>query len=840
MGRPTDRESRFLGLVLSALFMTCLIPFASAAGGGGVIDVGSFSLTDYETTEFDTYELHFDIVELLSNDADIEVQVELSSFDGTPFELLSQNITVVSDSTQQVHFSLTSIPYGYTIVEVELLGDVGTPNATQSVALSRTLHRLKPYDISLASEGQVLFSGIDDNGNDTGNITLHDGDFMRSEIAVLNDGDYPWNGTLSYSLLNEGVYDNQTFSNLAVASQSSVIVQFNSTFGLIEGTAQVSFSLNLSGDGDSSDESREVNISILPPPLPLMGMSIEYLSTNATAGEVVEWKLNVSNTGNLDFQGTLSCDFGQESVLNIEVMIPVQSTSLQTISSTARPNLLVCQLVGMRIDAASNSPFFYAYHVESAAFESAGSNIPAMLNGPWHEGDMVLFSMLIRNHGDFPGHANLVCETQGVEYSSNPLQLDVDAAGEVSVWVPLSNPGDQVVNWSLSSSDGSIDAGLNGTLLVPVQSQQILTPTITSVSWDAENGIRFSWSVEMSEGIDRQVRIRLGYSDSGFDEYPLDYIVTLESGVTSGHYVLGFVDTDRVSIRTTPVNWTSSASFTSFSKSVPDERPSYTVDFGQISVPNRPIPGETGSVTVQIRNGGDVDGTSGYLVLSTQEGKFLGEKTTEVLESNQELSYSFSFIWPEGTSASLKVTWIVGSQNLVATNTFQSGAVVVEDEGYQPPWVGLFGGIVLAVVVVLGARIYHNRATDSASPSTKTKSNVLSKNRKKQTSTAEKIQIGCPECGRHLRVPADYGGLVRCPDCSNRFEVTPRVAVDEEKLGEEQDEEPVEVVDEESDGKKEIHCPECNQSLRIPSEYSGSVRCPACEEVFSAEPSLDN
>ena len=93
MGRPTERESRFLGLVLSALFMTCLIPFASAAGGGGVIDVSSFSLTDYETTEFDTYELHFDIVELLSNDADIEVQVELSSFDGN---LGTHKITIMN------------------------------------------------------------------------------------------------------------------------------------------------------------------------------------------------------------------------------------------------------------------------------------------------------------------------------------------------------------------------------------------------------------------------------------------------------------------------------------------------------------------------------------------------------------------------------------------------------------------------------------------------------------------------------------------------------------------------------------------------------------------------
>ena len=39
----------------------------------------------------------------------------------------------------------------------------------------------------------------------------------------------------------------------------------------------------------------------------------------------------------------------------------------------------------------------------------------------------------------------------------------------------------------------------------------------------------------------------------------------------------------------------------------------------------------------------------------------------------------------------------------------------------------------------------------------------------------------------------------------------------------------------ETDGKVEIHCPECTQSLRIPEDYTGSVRCPACEEVFSAE-----
>ena len=54
------------------------------------------------------------------------------------------------------------------------------------------------------------------------------------------------------------------------------------------------------------------------------------------------------------------------------------------------------------------------------------------------------------------------------------------------------------------------------------------------------------------------------------------------------------------------------------------------------------------------------------------------------------------------------------------------------------------------------------------------------------------------------------------------------------------EEEPVEVIEDIGDGKIEIHCPQCAQSLRIPSEYTGSVRCPACEEVFFAEPRVED
>ncbi|RJU80230.1 MAG: hypothetical protein DWC09_07475 [Candidatus Poseidoniales archaeon] len=826
MGRGEGSQSKCLALCITALFLTCLLPLVSATGGGAVLDVSSFSLADFETTEDSTYDLQFDIIELLSSDAEVEVQVELSTLDGTQFAVLSQNLTVAADSVLPVQFSLTSLPYGYTNVDVELLGEIGSPNSTQAITLSRTLHRLQPADISLATSGQILLSGLTSNGAATGNVSIHDGDYLRTEVAIINDGDFSWTGTLSQSLNVGSVYENQTSSEVTVDAQSSFIVFFTSTLQLTEGSASLELALNDTGDGDSSDETRSIIFEVSPPPLPLMTLAFSSDLGELTAGDAIEWNLSVSNTGTLDFDGQLVCMFGQETLYDAPFTLSIDSMTNLSLQSTARPDLLSCSVLGMRISTLSTSTVSLAFDIESAAFEFAGSSIPAVLNGPWHEGDTAVFSMLVRNHGEKMGHVMLVCETLGIEYASNALLLDVDAAGEVSVSLPMSTVGDQAVNWSLSSTDGSIDSGLNGTVMVPVAAQQTLTPKITSVAWDAVNGVTFEWSVEMSEGIDRPVRIRLGYTESGLDIYPMDYEVTLSAGTTSGAFTVGFVDSERVSIRATPLNWTTGFGFSSFSLSIPDERPSYSVDFNPLSTPNRPLPGQTGSVTVQVRNSADVAGAEGYLVVSTQGGLFLGEKQTDALGANSDSNYQFSFEWPDLDSAPLKVTWVVGDSSFTATNTFQSGVVVVEEASFEFPWVGVIGGVMLAVVIGAVVRIYQNRSTDSSVAKPENSSSSKKKKKAAKATKVEKIQIGCPECERQLRVPADYGGQVRCPDCSNRFDVTPRIDSSRQEV----EEEPAV----ESDGKIEIHCPECTQSLRIPEDYTGSVRCPACEEVFSA------
>ncbi len=830
MGRGESANSKRCAFFLSALLATFLLPLVSATGGGAVIDVSTFSLEDFATTEESTYELEFTVVELLSSSAEVEVQVELSSLDGTVFDTQSQNVTLSADSSQLVQFSLTDIPYGYTVVHVELLGELGSPNATQALTLNRTLQRLQPIDISLASEGQILLNGMTSAGQPTGNVTIHDGDYLQTEVAVINDGDFSWSGYLSSSLFSNGSYENQTTPLLEVEPLSSTIVLINSTLALREGLANLMLELNDSGDGNSADESRQVMFQVSPPPLPLVTLSIEFLSLDAVAGDSISWNLSIANTGAKAFDGTLTCTFGSSILFDGMIEVLVQESVTEVLTSTSRPDVLTCFVNGMRIDNASVSLVSLSYDVESAAFESAGSSSPALLNGPWHKGDMAVFSMLVRNHGELPGSVALVCESNGQSYVSEDLLLDIDAAGEITVQVPLSLEGEQPVNWSLRSPDGSIDAGLNGTLLVPVGVQQTLAPMITSVTWDAEKGVEFGWSIEMSEGIDRPVRIRLGYSASGLEVYPLDYQVLLPAGISTGTQTLGFIGAEKVSIRATAVNWTTGFGFSSYTLSVPDERPLHSIQFNPISVPNRPLPGETSIVSILVSNTGDADSGAGYLVISTAEGSFLGEQSTLSVASNSEVSYPFSVSWPDGQSVSLKATWIVGEERFDASNTFQSGEVVVDETSFSPPWFGLLGGLFGAIAIGACIRIYQNRQVGSSKPKPVKEKSNRSKTAQTRSADVEKIQIGCPECGRQLRVPSDYGGQVRCPDCENRFEVEPRV-----EHADEVEEEVEEVEERTTDEKVEVHCPECQQSLRIPQGYAGSIRCPACEEVFSAE-----
>ena len=146
---------------------------------------------------------------------------------------------------------------------------------------------------------------------------------------------------------------------------------------------------------------------------------------------------------------------------------------------------------GDRISQSSVSQTSITLSVESAEFETAGGDIPASLLGPWHEGDDVRLSILVRNHGSKAGNVKIICEVAGISYSGDSIQLGVDEAGEIFVDVPMMDSGLQMLNWSLQSLDGAIDPGLFGTLNISVEQRQTVEISIYSVSWDEQKGLSF-------------------------------------------------------------------------------------------------------------------------------------------------------------------------------------------------------------------------------------------------------------------------------------------------------------------------------------------------------------
>ena len=130
------------------------------------------------------------------------------------------------------------------------------------------------------------------------------------------------------------------------------------------------------------------------------------------------------------------------------------------------------------------------------------------------------------------------------------------------------------------------------------------------------------------------------------------------------------------------------------------------------------------------------------------------------------------------------------------------------------PFVAIGGGIAIAACVIFVLHLRRGSGDASSIEKKLVKKKAAPKPEKKDT---EPVERSCPSCDRTLRIPGDYSGTVRCPDCSEKFEVEAEPSVD---LDEELDSIDDEVVEEKPVEKKiEIACPQCSSKLRVPSSY---------------------
>ena len=811
----------------SVIFVITLLllnlPTVAASGNGVLINDSTINLTDFQATNDSYFVLEFDLDSFgVSSTGYFEgaIHYEMQKMDGSVLSNQSVNFNISESSNQQIVINLTGLDFGYTVITLGLTGDIGVESQSHLSHFERTIHRQHPLNISIAPTSSIIFESIDATNTTTGNNSISDGDYLQLQIPIINNGDFNWTGSLNITLDDGNVLEEGVSNQFQVNDFQTAIITYNSTNQFFEGDLIVTIELDGELDSYLEDNARLFTISVQPPPLPIIQVGITFDDENLVAGDQLQLEVMIYNNGTVGFTGELECDFNAESITDTSIIAAPQSNLSTNVSVITKPGLIICEVIGQRMDFSSNNLSTIQINVESAMFELAGSSSPSALRGPWHVGDEAEMSLLIRNSGEITGNASLQIESNGVTIQGQSVTLLPGEAGEVTLLMPVSQVGQQTINWSLYTPDGDTIGDLSGSIYIPVAQRQTLDFTLTEVTWDIDEGIDASWSIDLSNGVERGVNIKIGYSYLSEETTIFDVDMVLEPGNTAGQINIGTVSADFVIIRVQELNWMAESSFSSFTKSIPDERPDYGIEFTGQSNPNRPSVDQQSSVSVTISNSGEISGPNGNLILYDQGGKILDQRTTDGLASGESTLVTFSFPWPAGSEVTLNCKWDYGEDSKSIDRQFISSVIEQDSSKTSIPWSGILGGLAVAAVVILLIRLKNPTKTG-----TKSVKSTVSKNPKSKDVSAIKIEISCPECARQLRIPQGYSGTVKCPDCAKSFEVDePAEEIEEEE----------EIVETPNDGKIEISCPDCSQSLRIPSSYEGSVRCPSCKTIFKS------
>ena len=684
------------------------------------------------------------------------------------------------------------------------------------------VHANGPVDVQFVGVNSLTYSGADENAVLTSNATVRQGDRLHLEIPVENVGTNAQTVSVTVEIRQATWNETVFFEGVSIDAMSTEVLVYLSSTDVIEGELEVEMSIN-----DTSIEQND-SIQVGPPPLPNVQLDLELAAENYLAGDLIQFNLTSTNAnGERAFDGTLVCIFLGEEAFNETLTVGVGQTVVESLEIYARPGVLEC-LYGDDRNLTTPTPVSYSLEgLPSAIFDEAGSSGFSLIGGPWHDGDDLQTSFILRNQGDAEGSATLKVVHQGTEYNSDPITLAAGAAGELQLDFKDLPAGDHTYNWSIVSTNGIVLENLAGSV-----SFTVLVSQSMFVEVDVEqgsSGLLLNWNASITNGVDRDVKLRYGYRLSGTDVYLIEQIVTLGSGTLAGQTTLGDVPGDTVLVRMEPIGWVASTNSYIATAAFETIDAEYSLQIDPITLPREPIQGQQVTVTVMLQNTASVDGPSGVLYLTDSTGLLLGEVSTDPLQASSSRNVDFMFTTPYVNEMLLTAEWRYDSFVVEDEQSVLVSEEVVEEASMDIPFVAIGGGIAIAACVIF---VLHLRRGSGDASSVEKKPAKKKASPKQEKKNVEPVERSCPSCDRTLRIPGDYSGTVRCPDCSEKFEVEAEPSVD---LDEELDSIDDEVVEEKTVGKKvEIACTQCSSKLRVPSSYKGSVRCPSCSNVFSA------
>ena len=828
---------RRLSLALVVLLVLPLFSGVQAQGGAVLIEEASFGISDYATVESTNLSTTLEVHEMVGSTANITLLLKVESLEGSLLFNQTQTLSELGAfEHRNISANFTGLPYGFSKVTAELLGEVGSNTSTHSSSISRTVQRLRPLSISLGGVGSIVSEPVHQNGSSTTNLSLNAGDYLRIAFPIINDGDVNWTGGAVVDLHNNGQHEQVLLENASVDASSSSMVTLEPTLQLTEGA--LSWWVNLTGDVGTEPGTHELNgtWTVGPPPLAMLEAELSSDADEVEAGETLTVHLQVWNNGTVSYAGGLSCLEDGVVVLNLsDVRIDSDTSSNWTFERSAKPMVVVCETVGARIAPSSTFPVILNIAMPSAVFESAGSSTPTLSGGPWHKGDTVAANLLLRNTGVLDGRVRLVLAIDSSVAQGTWVELSEGSAGEVTSSMQLLNDGTQTLSWSLESDDGLVVGADEGTLSMTVRAQQSVGVSLMDVNKTANEGVQFTVELNLDEGNERTVRLQVGYETGDSTVFLQENDLLLQQGTQHLTFSFGDVEADSLVAQISPVGWLIGPGPLASTASLPDDATVYWIEFSSTTDPIRPVQGDRVNLQLTVRQTGPFQHSQGDVWVVDSYDTSLAKVTSPAWQGESERVFSTEITWPKGSNVALQALWHVNGDTVSTEVTYVSGDTVDESTNQWPlaaiAWGLMLGG---AVSLVLRLRAQKQHGPQRKKEPTKGKSSTTT-----SVSKDEKREVSCPECDRRLRVPVSYSGNIGCPDCSFKFTVEASAPPSSQIEAEDDDDiEIQETVKEESPEKIEIGCPACDQTLRIPRSYQGSVRCPSCTQVFKADEGL--
>jgi uncharacterized CHY-type Zn-finger protein len=282
----------------------------------------------------------------------------------------------------------------------------------------------------------------------------------------------------------------------------------------------------------------------------------------------------------------------------------------------------------------------------------------------------------------------------------------------------------------------------------------------------------------MDDGPSRLLDISIGLLLQGQRDERLVMQLALQAGRRSLQSDLGLFDGSAlVYIDVDRINWGLEDSQV-ISLALPSQRPELELSINPLSTPKRPESGEEVSIFCTISNDG-VQSKEGMMLLIGSDGTVFDEVDVGRVEISKEVEFTIDS-WPTGDDVPLICRWNDGNI-LTSSNTFLSDMDAVSSQQSSTellPFMAIGTGLAIALgaalVIRLGSSWYgdsEQRSERKIKREKERQERLAEREKSSALASDEKREISCTSCQQGLKVPSSYSGTVSCPSCKHQFKV---------------------------------------------------------------------